>query len=68
MRIRKRYYSTTGYHPAGIDIIVCRPDGGAICNVLGLTLYDDGSGIEKAKLDAKLIVDTLNAFVKRGRP
>jgi len=61
MRTRKRYYATTSAHAAGIDIAIRSPDGGTLANVLGLALFDDGTGIEKAKADAKLIVEALNA-------
>jgi hypothetical protein len=65
MRTRKRYYATTSGHAAGIDIAIRSPDRSLMANILGLALFDDGSGIEKAKADAKLIVDALNAYAKR---
>jgi hypothetical protein len=64
MRTRKRYYSTTSGHAAGIDIAIRSPDRSVIANVLGLAQFDDGSGIEKAKANAQLIVDALNAYAK----
>jgi hypothetical protein len=68
MRTRKRYYTTTSGYDAGIDIRIRQPDGGVLANVFGISLYDDGSGIEQAKANAGLIVAALNAYAKRGRP
>jgi len=68
MKPRKRYYATTSGHAEGIDIAIRSPDRSVIANVLGLALFDDGSGIEKAKADARLIVDALNAYAKRRKP
>ncbi len=65
MKPRRRYYRTISGHAAGIDIEIRSPDRGVIATVFGLTLFDDGSGIEKAKADAELIVDALNAYAKR---
>ena len=68
MKPRKRYSTTTSGHAAGIEIAIRSPDRSVIANVLGLALFDDGSGIGKAKANAQLIVDALNAYAKQGRP
>ncbi len=68
MKPRKRYHATTSTHAAGFDIAIRRPDRGVICNILALSLFDDGSGVAAAKADAKLIVEALNAYAKRGQP
>jgi hypothetical protein len=67
MRLRKRYYSITTDHAAGVDISIRSPDGRVIGNVMGLALFDDGTGIERAKSDAELIVAALNAFARVGQ-
>ena len=68
MRTRKRYYHTIGGNASGVEISIRTPDRQVIASVMGLGLYDDGSGIEQAKANAQLIVDALNAYAKRGRP
>ena len=65
---RKSYYLTTSGNAVGVDFIIRAPDRRVICSIMGLSLYDDGSGIEEAKAKARLIVDALNAYAKAGRP
>jgi len=60
MKPHKRYYTTTHGHAAGIDIAIRTPDSRVICTVHGLSMFDDGSGIEQAKADAGMIVEALN--------
>ena len=62
---RTRYYLTTTGNAVGVDFIIRTPDRRVICSIMGLSLYDDGSGIDQAKADAGLIVDALNAYRKQ---
>lgn len=67
MKQRKRYYATTTGHAAGIDIAIRSPDRRVIGTVIGLSVFDDGGGIEQAKADAGMIVAALNAYARQQR-